>query len=180
MMLSSALIHHVAMHEISPAKILTAVNAEICSRNPEEMFVTVWLGVLELSTGLLTAASAGHEYPALKQADGHFELVKDRHGFVVGGMDGVHYRDYTLQLTPGAKLFVYTDGVPEATNAANEMFGTERMISALQESENESPEVILSSVSRSVGAFVGTAQQFDDLTMLCVAYHGMPERGFYK
>lgn len=180
MMLSSALIHHVAMHEISPAKILTAVNAEICSRNPEEMFVTVWLGVLELSTGLLTAASAGHEYPALKQADGHFELVKDRHGFVVGGMDGVRYRDYTLQLTPGAKLFVYTDGVPEATNAANEMFGTERMISALQESENESPEVILSSVSRSVGAFVGTAQQFDDLTMLCVAYHGMPERGFYE
>ncbi len=172
MMLASALIHHVAMHETSPARILGAVNEEICSRNPEEMFVTVWLGVLELSTGILTAASAGHEYPALKQADGSFELFKDRHGFVIGGMENVRYREYTLHLTPGDKLFVYTDGVPEATDANQQMFGTDRMISALRTRENGTPEEILGAVTDAVAAFVGKAQQFDDLTMLCVAYHG--------
>ena len=176
MMLASALIHHVARTESSPAKILTSVNAEICSRNPEEMFVTVWLGVLELSTGILTAASAGHEYPALKQADGHFDLLKDKHGFVLGGMDGIRYREYTVQLTPGAKLFVYTDGVPEATNASEEKFGTDRMVAALRSGEDGPPEAILQTVSKAVTEFVGGAQQFDDLTMLCVTYQGAQQQ----
>ena len=172
MMLASALIHHVAKRETSPAKILTQVNAEICSRNPEQMFVTVWLGVLQLSTGILTAANAGHEYPVLKQPDGSFELIKDRHGFVLGGMDGIRYREYTLQLEPGARLFVYTDGIPEATNASEEMFGMDRTLEALRRKENGSPREILEEVSRSVDTFVGEAQHFDDLTMLCVAYNG--------
>ena len=170
MMLAAALIHHVAMHELSPAKILTEVNAEIFTRNPEEMFVTVWLGILELSTGVLTAASAGHEYPALKQPSGSFELFKDKHGFVIGGMEGVRYREYTLQLEPGSKIFVYTDGVAEATDSNNQLYGTDRMIAALRENENGTPEEILASVNRSVDAFVGKAPQFDDLTMLCVEY----------
>ena len=172
MMMTSTLIHYVAGCERSPAKILTAVNAEICSRNPEEMFVTVWLGVLELSTGILTAASAGHEYPALRQPDGSFELFKDRHGFVIGGMEGVRYREYTLQLSPGSKLFVYTDGVPEATDAHNEMFGTDRMLDVLRAHEQETPEAILAGMSGAVAAFVGAAPQFDDLTMLCLAWNG--------
>ena len=172
MMLASALIHHVAMHETSPAKILTEVNKEICTRNPEEMFVTVWLAVLQLSTGVLTASSAGHEYPAVKHADGHFELFKDRHGFVLGGMEGVRYREYTLPLESGSKVFVYTDGVAEATDSNEQMFGTERMISVLQEKENEAPGEILASVSHSVETFVGKAPQFDDLTMLCIEYKG--------
>ena len=172
MMLSSALIHHVAMGGQSPAKILQTVNAEICSRNPEEMFVTVWLGVLELSTGRLTAANAGHEYPALRQPDGSFELIKDKHGLVIGGMEGVRYRDYELQLQPGAKLFVYTDGVPEATSAAEELFGTERMVAALRSAEDGSTEEILQAVNQAVSAFVGNAMQFDDLTMMCLHYHG--------
>ena len=172
MMLASALIHHVAMHDISPAKILTEVNTEICNRNPEEMFVTVWLGVLQLSTGLLTAASAGHEYPALKQPGAPFELFKDRHGFVLGGMPGVRYRDYTLQLEPGARLFVYTDGVAEATDSKNELFGTDRMIEALRSCGDAHPEQILSTVNEAISAFVGSAPQFDDLTMLCIEYIG--------
>ena len=175
MMLASALIHHVAMHETSPAKILTEVNAEICTRNPEEMFVTVWLAVLQLSTGILTAANAGHEYPAVKHADGHFELFKDRHGFVVGGMEGIRYREYTLPLDPGAKVFVYTDGVAEATAAGDRLFGTDRMIEALREKEDGTPEEILASVNRSVNEFVGEAPQFDDLTMLCIEYKGPAE-----
>ena len=175
MMLSSALIHHVAMREISPAKILSEVNEEICSRNPEEMFVTVWLGVLELSTGVLTAASAGHEYPAVKPADGSFALLKDKHGFVLGGMEGVRYREYTYEMEPGAMVFVYTDGVPEATNIREEMFGTDRMVSALKSVEHGTPAEILEGVRRSVDDFVGSAEQFDDLTMLCVVYHGKEE-----
>ena len=177
MMLTSTLIHYVAGRERSPAKILTAVNAEICSRNPEEMFITVWLGVLELSTGILTAANAGHEYPALRRPDGSFELFKDRHGFVIGGMEGVRYREYTLQLSPGTKLFVYTDGVPEATDAREEMFGTDRMLDALRAHEQEAPEAILAGVSGAVSAFVGAAPQFDDLTMLCLAWNGSEPAG---
>ena len=176
MMLSSALIHHVAMHEVSPAKILTEVNAEICTRNPEEMFVTVWLGVLEISTGTLTAANAGHEYPAVRHPDGSFELYKDKHGFVLGGMAGIRYREYTLPLQPGSRLFVYTDGVPEATDASNQMYTTDRMLQALRTAEEKSPKDILETVKSDVSRFVGEAEQFDDLTMLCLEYKGKPEQ----
>ena len=176
MMLSSALIHHVAMREPSPAKILTEVNAEICNRNPEEMFVTVWLGVLQISTGLLTAASAGHEYPAVCAPGGSFELLKDKHGFVLGGMQGIRYREYTLTLEPGTRFFVYTDGVPEATDSNNDMYGTDRMIQALRTVNEKGPEEILSAVRSSVQAFVGPAEQFDDLTMLCFEYRGPQEQ----
>ena len=116
MMASKIILRNNAMMGKSPAKILGPTNA-ICSNNQEEMFVTVWLGILEISTGKLTAANAGHEYPVMKRPDGRFELLKDKHGFVVGGMEGVKYKDYELQLEPGAKLFLYTDGVPEATDA---------------------------------------------------------------
>ena len=172
MMVSSSLIHQMATREKSPAEVLRIVNSQICARNPEEMFVTVWLGTLEISTGRLTAASAGHEYPALKAAGGRFELFKDRHGFVLGGMDGVRYREYDIQLEPGARLFVYTDGVAEATDANEQMFGTARMLEALRSAEDAPPQEILASVDRAVGAFVGTAPQFDDLTMLCLEYKG--------
>ena len=152
--------------------MLRNVNDEICARNSEEMFVTVWMGILEISTGRLTAANAGHEYPAVKRPGGRFELLKDQHGYVVGGMEGVRYRDYELQLEPGAKLFVYTDGVPEANNAAEEMFGAERMLDALRGNEDGAPEEILAAVNRAVAACAGGAAQCDDLTMLCLQYNG--------
>ena len=156
----------------SPAQILTDTNAAICANNREEMFVTVWLGILELSTGKLTAANAGHEYPVLRQADGKFELVKDKHGFVIGGMEGIRYREYELLMQPGSKLFLYTDGVPEATDAQGELFGTERMTDALNKAVSASPENILKQVRSDVDGFVKEAEQFDDLTMLCVEYRG--------
>ncbi len=175
MMVASSLIYHAAMKETSPAKVLTLVNEQICSRNPEEMFVTVWLAVLEISTGKLTATSAGHEYPALKKAGESFELFKDRHGVAVGAMDGVRYREYTIDLEPGAKIFVYTDGVAEATNSNEELFGTDRMIEALRNGENGTPQDVLKAVKAGVDEFVGKAPQFDDLTMLCLQYMG-PEK----
>ena len=172
MMASRIVLANFAMMGKSPAEILTSANDAICQNNPEEMFVTVWLGILELSTGKIKAANAGHEYPVIMQPDGQFELVKDKHGLVIGGMEGVKYKEYDLQIAPGGKLFVYTDGVPEATNAENELFGTDRMLAALNEDTTVKPDALLKQVRKSVDAFVGDAEQFDDLTMLAVEYKG--------
>ena len=155
-----------------PAEVLQAVNKQICANNREEMFVTVWFGILDTETGKITAATAGHEYPAVMQQGGQFALVKDKHGLVIGAMDGIRYKEYELTLTKGSKLFLYTDGVPEATNARNELFGTERMLDALNEEPTASPETILRRVREAVDGFVMEAEQFDDLTMLCVEYKG--------
>ena len=106
-----------------------------------------------------------------------FELYKDRHGFVLGGMDMTRYREYELQLQPGAKVFVYTDGVAEAANAKDELFGTQRMIEALHKGQDGTPEEILNVVRTDIDAFVGNAPQFDDLTMLCLQYNGASVRG---
>ena len=174
MMVSKAMIKNSAMSGLSPAAALEAVNRQVCANNQEDMFVTVWLGVLEISTGRLTAANAGHEYPALKAPDGAFALYKDPHGLVVGGIDEMVYQEYELRLEPGAKLFVYTDGVPEAANAGSELFGSERMLAALNQSGDAGPEALLQGVRRAVDAFVGDAEQFDDLTMLCLEYRQNP------
>ena len=173
MMVSSALIRQTTAGHYSPARILQSVNHQICARNPEEMFVTVWLGILEIATGKLTAANAGHEYPMIKRAGESFEMLKDRHGLVVGAMDGVRYRDYEVALEPGAKLFVYTDGVSESVNKDLEQFGTERILQSLISSEEGAPREILEAVNQSVKEFVGGAPQFDDLTMMCVEYRGV-------
>lgn len=156
----------------SPAEVLEAANNAICLNNREEMFVTVWLGILEISTGKLTAANAGHEYPALRKPDGRFELFKDPHGFVVGGMEDMKYKEYELQLLPGSQLFLYTDGVPEATDSSERQFGTQRMLTALNGHCGEHPEEIIGGVYAAVDSFVGQAEQFDDMTMLCIQYNG--------
>ena len=172
MMASRIILANNAKMGKSPSVILKDTNEAICSNNREEMFVTVWLGILEISTGTLTAANAGHEYPVMMQAGGSFKLVKDRHGFVIGGMDGMVYREYTLKMQPGSRLFLYTDGVPEAADADDAMFGTERMLAALNSVPDGSPREILGAVGEAVDAFVKDAEQFDDLTMLCVEYRG--------
>ena len=175
MMASKIILQSCAMLGGSPAEILTKTNEAICSNNQEKMFVTVWLGILEISTGKLTAANAGHEYPALKRPDGTFELIKDKHGFVIGGMEGMKYKEYELTLEKGTKLFLYTDGVPEATDAGSKMFGTERMLAALNEHPEAAPEQLLKNVRHAVDGFVKEAEQFDDLTMLCIEYKGQGE-----
>ena len=173
MMASKILLQTSAMLGGAPAEILTKTNETICANNQAEMFVTVWLGILEISTGKLTAANAGHEYPVLQSTSGGpFELLKDKHGFVIGGMPGMKYREYELQLMPGTKLFLYTDGVPEATDAGGNMFGTERMLAALNEKTDGTPAQVLHHVRTCVDDFVKDAQQFDDLTMLCLEYKG--------
>ncbi len=180
MMISKILIKNYVMSGLSPAKALEAANNQICSNNKEDMFVTVWLGVLKISSGKLTAANAGHEYPVIRKPGGKFELIKDKHGPAVGAMEGIRYREYELQLEPGSKLFVYTDGVPEATDADNAFFGTERMVNALNEKSDAAfPKQLLRCVRRAVDNFVKEAEQFDDLTMLCMEYKGT-EKGEVK
>ena len=172
MMMSKIMVQNFAMIHNSPAEVLEQVNDQICRNPVEEMFVTVWLGVLDLQTGLLTAANAGHEYPILRKPGGAFELLKDRHGFVVGGLSGYQYREYQLQMEAGSRLFLYTDGLPEATNAQGQMFGIERTLAAVNEVREASPREVLEHVKQSMDAFVGSAPQFDDTTMLCVDYYG--------
>ena len=172
MMASKIILANSAKLGKSPAQILTNANATIRANNQEDMFITVWLGILELSTGKLTAANAGHELPALMQNRRGFRLFKDSHGFVLGGMDGIQYKEYELRMRPGAKLFLYTDGVPEATDANGELFGTKRMVAALNSDPSVSPEQIVKNVRTAVDDFVKDAEQFDDLTMLCIEYKG--------
>ena len=168
MMATQILIKSAAKRGSSPADVLMKVNGDICKTNFDEMFVTVWLGFLSPSTGELIYANAGHEYPAVKHADGEFELVKDRHGFVLGGLSNAVYRDCFLKLDKGDTLFLYTDGVTEATSAANELFGTERILKALNKDTDASVQEMLGNVRNSANEFVGEAEQFDDMTMLCL------------
>ena len=172
MMASRIIIASNAKLGMSPAETMRNTNEAICQNNREEMFVTVWLGILEISSGSLTAANAGHEYPVLMQPGRKFEIFKDKHSFVIGGMDGVKYWEYQMQLLPGARMFLYTDGVPEATNSENELFGVERMLDALNQDTDANPMEVLRHVRQAVDGFVGDAEQFDDLTMLCLKYNG--------
>ena len=172
MMASKILVQNYAMIEKDPKAALEAANYQICQGNREDMFVTVWLGILNLRTGTLTASNAGHEYPALKMPGQRYELYKDTHGLVIGAMPGVKYREYEVQLQKGARLFLYTDGVAEASNTAKELFGTDRMLEALNRNPDASPEQALQSVTEDIRSFVAGAEQFDDITMLCLQYNG--------
>ncbi|MBR3436805.1 MAG: serine/threonine-protein phosphatase [Lachnospiraceae bacterium] len=172
MMASKIILANHAKMGKSPAEILTDTNALICSNNREEMFVTVWLGILELSSGKLLAANAGHEYPAMMEPGGQYKLIRDKHGLVIGGMDGIQYKDYELQLRPGTKLFLYTDGVPEASDAQKKLFGSERMLDALNKDPAADPEHTIRAVRAAVEDFAEGAEQFDDITMLSVEYKG--------
>ena len=135
------------------------------------MFVTVWMGILNLEDGVMTCTNAGHEYPVIRR-EGKFEVYNDKHGLVIGGMSGIKYKDYEVKLNPGDAVFVYTDGVPEANNADGEFYGMERLEEALNRAGNGTPEEILTTVRADVDAFVAGAAQFDDLTMLCLEYRG--------
>ena len=172
MMASKITLSHTMSVSDSPAIILEEVNKSICKHNPEDMFVTVWLGLLDLRDGTMRCCNAGHEYPILKQPGETFELIKDKHGLVVGSIEDAKYSEYTLKLEPGAKLFVYTDGLPEASNPRNEMFGLERTLDELNNNLDNSPEEILNNMKKRVDEFVEDREPFDDLTMMCLHYKG--------
>ena len=156
----------------TPAEILTRVNQRICEKNSANMFVTIWLGILQISTGKMVCVNAGHEDPIICRKGKDFELVKETHGLFVGGIEGTKYKNHNNQLSKGDILFLYTDGLPEASNSNNEMFGFERMTESLNKYKTDSAQEILDGIRKDVSRFVGKADQFDDLTMLCLRYNG--------
>ena len=178
MMVSKSLIKARTMEGGSPSQILESINNQLCDGNGTEMFTTAWLGILDLETGTLTTASAGHEYPAMTDEHGQFYLVIDHHGFVLGGMEGMKYTDETFTLPEGGKCFVYTDGLAEAMNSRKEMFGTDRLIDTLNKAPEGSARELLTYVRGVVDEFVQEEPQFDDLTMMCMYYKGKNRNTF--
>ncbi len=172
MMVSKVILQSFAMLGLSVEEIMNRTNEALCKDNQVEMFVTCWIGILEISTGKLSAVNAGHEYPAVKLPEEGFRLYKDLHGCALGGFDDEEYSSYELQLKPGSMLFFYTDGVPEAMDADRNQFGLDRMLEALNNDPDAAPEKLLADVRGSVSDFVKTADQFDDITMLCLKYNG--------
>ena len=172
MMEAMITIENMAAKESGPAAILDRVNQALCANNKNEMFVTVWLGFLDLKSGLLKAANGGHLYPILQMPGKPFEEYKDKHSFMVGVRKKTTYKEYELTLLPGSRLFLYTDGVTEARDAGDNMFRIQRTLDALNQAADGTPEELLHAVQQSISEFTKDAEQFDDLTMMCLHYHG--------
>ena len=155
-----------------PAQALMNVNNQLCEGNEAELFVTVWLALIDLETGHVIEANAGHEYPAIRRSGECFELVKTKHSPAVATFEGIKYRQDEFDLNPGDSLFVYTDGVTEATNSNNELFGEERLLTSINKNKDSVPVEILPELRKDIDEFVGTAPQFDDITMMGFKFFG--------
>jgi sigma-B regulation protein RsbU (phosphoserine phosphatase) len=164
----------------SPADILFDVNNQLCNGNDSSFFVTVWLAIIDVATGKVVSTNAGHEHPAVRPAGGLYELDMYMHSPPLAMMENLRYSEHEFVMKPGDSLFVYTDGIPEATSLDNELMGTEKMLEALNSDPDAGPEKVLSDVEKGVKDFVGNAEQFDDMTMLCFRYNGNPEGGEKK
>ncbi len=162
---------HTGLHD-DLGEVFTEVNNILCASNSEEMFITAFEGVLNLKTGELRYVNAGHEIPFLCRKGGVFEPYKVRAGFVLAGMQGIRYRAGSIQLEPGDKVFQYSDGIPEAINSEKAPYGMKRLESVLAKNSEKAPSELLPLVKADVDAFVGDADQFDDITMLCIEFKG--------
>ena len=172
MMTAKTFIKSFAESGLSVEQVFTHANAKLCEGNDAGMFVTAWLGILNTKTGQVQFANAGHNPPLVRHADGTYEYLKSRAGFVLAGMEGVRYRKNELTLAPGDAIYLYTDGVTEATNLNEELYGEERLQKVLDIYKDATPETICAEVKKDVDKFVGEAPQFDDITMLAIRYKG--------
>ena len=172
MLVSKTLIKNQLMSGCDPAAALEHVNLQLCEHNSSMMFVTTWVAVLQLSTGRGLACNAGHENPGIRTRGGEFQLLKYKHGMFLGVNRNAKYQNRDFEMHHGDCVFVYTDGVPEATNAASEMFGEERLRSTLNQDPDMSPEDLIQRMHTSVNLFADNTPQFDDITMLCLKYYG--------
>lgn len=155
-----------------PAQVFTKVNQQLCEANDEGMFVTAWMGILEISSGHMFFVNAGHNPPLLRQGGGEWEYLKQRPGFVLAGMEDIRYKSGEFQLNSGDALYLYTDGVTEATDSAEMLYGDARLKKILDAASYDTPEQLLVSVKNDVDAFVGDAPQFDDITMMVLTFNG--------
>ena len=174
MMVARILIKSSLQNGKSPEEAIESVNNQLCEDNEAQFFVTVWVGVIEISTGKGLAVNAGHEHPVLRRAGGDYELVLYNHSMPIATLSGIRFKQHEFRLNPGDSIFVYTDGVAEAANGENELFGTGRMLDALNREPDALPEQILKNVMHDINSFVDGAEQFDDITILCFRYLGAP------
>ena len=172
MMRSKTIIKSYAESGMSVEEVFTLANEKLCEGNDAGMFVTAWMGILNIRNGKVLFANAGHNHPLVKHSDGTFEYLKSRAGFVLAGMEGVRYRKNELVLEPGDAIYLYTDGVTEATDLNEELYGEDRLHSILEKYKDESMEVICSEIKKDVDMFAGEAPQFDDITMLALKFKG--------
>ena len=170
MMTAKTIIKDLAERGLAVNEIFTLANEKLCENNESGMFVTAWMGILDLTTGNIQFANAGHNPPLLKRADGSFEYLKTRAGFVLAGMEGIRYRAGDLTLKPGDRLFLYTDGVPEATNTDNQLYGEDRLLAFMNQNASMEATDLLPALKANIDEFVGEAPQFDDITMLMFDY----------
>ncbi|MBR1671553.1 MAG: serine/threonine-protein phosphatase, partial [Fretibacterium sp.] len=150
----------------SPAEILYKANNALCEGNDAEMFITAWIGLMNLRTGRMKCANAGHEYPMLMRAGGSYRLMRDPHGPALAGFEGQRFEEYEIRLKPGDRLFVYTDGIPEAQDEQEEQYDNSRLLRGLNNLKDLPMKKVLPAVRQDIRSFVGTAGQFDDITML--------------
>ena len=176
MVIAKTLIKNHAQNRETPGSVFTQTNAQLCEGNDAGLFVTAWMGVLEISTGKFVYVNAGHNPPLLKHAGGGYEWLKSRPGFVLAGMEGIRYRENSLQMEPGDCLYLYTDGVTEATNEKQELFGEIRLQTVLNETPDLPVDRLLQKVKQSIDTFAGEAEQFDDITMLGLEYKEKGDR----
>ena len=172
MMKAKTLIQSLAETWLPVDEIFTRANNQLCEGNEAEMFVTAWMGVVELDTGHVVYANAGHNPPVVGTERGDFEYRKARPNLVLGGMAGIPYRIYEMDLKPGEIIFLYTDGVTEATNAQNQLFGDDRLVESLNRHSKMAMEDLCNAVHKDVDDFVGEAPQFDDITVLALRFEG--------
>lgn len=170
MMTAKTLLKSYAESGMGVAEVLTQANNKLCESNEAGMFVTVWMGYLNTRTGEVTYANAGHNPPFIRHGDGSVEMIKSRPGLVLAGMEGIRYRANTVQLKPGDLLYLYTDGVTEATDVANNLYGEARLQAVLQQKNVGDVKTVCRQVKENVDIFVGDAPQFDDITMLALKY----------
>lgn len=170
MVIGKTLINDHTKPDTDLGQVFTEVNDLLCKSNNEGLFITAFEGVLNLVTGEFRFVNAGHEMPFLARSGHAYEPYKLRAGFVLAGMEGMEYRSGSIQLSPGDKIFQYTDGVTEATNASHELYGMKRLSEILARNTDKPPAELLPLIKADIDAFVGEAPQFDDITMLCVEY----------
>ena len=170
MMTAKTIIKDLAERGLSVNEILTLANEKLCENNESGMFVTAWMGILDISTGKLQYSNAGHNPPVIKRSNGTIEYLKSRAGFVLAGMEGVRYRVNELTLEKGDRIFLYTDGVTEATDSNNQLYGEDRLLKFMTDNVGLDGTALLPSLKLDIDEFVGEAPQFDDITMLVFDY----------
>ncbi|MBQ0071343.1 MAG: SpoIIE family protein phosphatase, partial [Spirochaetales bacterium] len=173
MMTAKTLIKNLALTGMSMEEVFTKANEELCANNDAEMFITAWIGCLDTKTGTIFYSNAGHNPPLIRHRDGSFEYLQPVRGFVLAGMDGYRYRKGELKLERDDEIFLYTDGVTEATDKDGNLFGEGRLKETLDTLGRYVPmEELCVSVKKAIDEFVGEAPQFDDITMLGLSYKG--------